>query len=555
LDDWSYGRSVKTLLEEGRLYYDGWNTPTLTLQVLYGALFCLPFGFSFETLRIASLVAGLAGGLGTYVLLREASASVFVAVIGSMTLMLNPAYFQHSFTFMTDVPFTALAVISAVFFLRSLRTGSDRDLVIGTVLASCATLVRQPGLAVPIGFGVTLLGTSTFDKRVLVRSVLPVAVTLFVLFVHSSFIDYLKMTPVMAGAFQESIIARLDNQGAIGVVWDAIKIGEALFAHISLFVLPCLLVLLACWLPEQEMTPRTKRLLFAFSPVLLLLLYWRFWAPDLPVRIFGMAHIVIHGPRPWVAGDEPHLFRQILWLFEMVATALMLYLIAAHMVLYSRGKRLGSRARLAGLIFGITTAFFLIAPFVLAGRFDERYLIPVIPFAVLVLVSLINPIGTVNVSGGQAMMLVGGIVILIAYSLVSIFYSHDYLLCNRVRWDAVNFLVHEKNIDPRAIDGGLAVNGWYLFSADCPLRERYSNWRSEGGGWWRNDAAEFVIGFSKHKKKGVLSNQSQNLSGPRPRIIWESRFDGWLPSTVNSMVVCREPGCEAFFSVEMNKIE
>ena len=98
LDDWSYARSVKTLIEEGRLYYDGWNTPTLTFQVLYGALFCLPFGFSFEALRIASLVAGLAGVLGTYALLREASASVFVAVIGSMTLMFNPGYFQHAFT-------------------------------------------------------------------------------------------------------------------------------------------------------------------------------------------------------------------------------------------------------------------------------------------------------------------------------------------------------------------------------------------------------------------------------------------------------------------------
>jgi hypothetical protein len=64
LDDWSYGRSVKTLVEQGTLQYDGWNAPTLFFQVLYGALFCLPFGFSFEALRISTLVAGLAGGLG-----------------------------------------------------------------------------------------------------------------------------------------------------------------------------------------------------------------------------------------------------------------------------------------------------------------------------------------------------------------------------------------------------------------------------------------------------------------------------------------------------------
>lgn len=66
LDEWSYGRSVMHLVEHGELRYDGWNAPTLFLQVLYGALFAWLFGFSFEVLRFSTLIAGLAGGIGTY---------------------------------------------------------------------------------------------------------------------------------------------------------------------------------------------------------------------------------------------------------------------------------------------------------------------------------------------------------------------------------------------------------------------------------------------------------------------------------------------------------
>ena len=118
------------------------------MQVLYGALFCLPFGFSFEALRISVLLAGLAGGLATYAFLRQASGTKVIAALGALVFMLNPVYFQHSFTFMTDVPFAALSVMSGVFYLRALRTGSSRDAAVGTALACAATLIRQIGLAI-----------------------------------------------------------------------------------------------------------------------------------------------------------------------------------------------------------------------------------------------------------------------------------------------------------------------------------------------------------------------------------------------------------------------
>lgn len=71
-DDWSFGRPVAELVEEGRFELTGWMSMTFVVQLLWGALFCLPAGFSFTALRLSSLSAGLIGVLATYLVVREA---------------------------------------------------------------------------------------------------------------------------------------------------------------------------------------------------------------------------------------------------------------------------------------------------------------------------------------------------------------------------------------------------------------------------------------------------------------------------------------------------
>ena len=53
-DDWAYAQSVKSLLETGNFQLPGWAVANLLPQALWGALFCLPFGFSFTALRKSS---------------------------------------------------------------------------------------------------------------------------------------------------------------------------------------------------------------------------------------------------------------------------------------------------------------------------------------------------------------------------------------------------------------------------------------------------------------------------------------------------------------------
>ena len=57
-DDWSYSRAVQNLIEHGRLELTGFTSMPLIAQVFWGALFCLPFGFSFTALRFYGEVWG-----------------------------------------------------------------------------------------------------------------------------------------------------------------------------------------------------------------------------------------------------------------------------------------------------------------------------------------------------------------------------------------------------------------------------------------------------------------------------------------------------------------
>jgi hypothetical protein len=160
-DESSYGTTVRQLLETGDFRPLPWSVAPSLTHVLWGALFCLPTGFSFTALRLATLTAATLGLLGTYVLVRDAGRPAWLALHTALWLGLDPLYLELSYTFMTDVPFTAALIWSAVFYARALKTGTAFETTVGTLLAMAATLSRQlaSGLGDP-GFG----GTRGVDR-------------------------------------------------------------------------------------------------------------------------------------------------------------------------------------------------------------------------------------------------------------------------------------------------------------------------------------------------------------------------------------------------------
>src|SRR6185295_2617646 len=92
----------------------------------------------------------------------------------------NPIYFALPNTYMTAVPFTTLAILSALFFVRHLQKGSAVDLILGAAFALATILCSQLGLFLPFAFGPALLLKHGFQRRWIIRAVLPLIVSIAV---------------------------------------------------------------------------------------------------------------------------------------------------------------------------------------------------------------------------------------------------------------------------------------------------------------------------------------------------------------------------------------
>ena len=190
-DDWAYGWSVKVLVETGDFRLSDWTAVNLLPQVLWGAVFSLPGGFSFTALRFSTLTLGLVGVLATYGLLREIKASPGVSLVGALVVALNPIYFALSNSFMSDVPSFALATGAGYFLLRGLRRHTVRDLVAGIVLAIVSILNRQTGLILLPAFAAAWVARQGLSPRSLVAAGVP---TLVGGAVYVSYAEWLETT-------------------------------------------------------------------------------------------------------------------------------------------------------------------------------------------------------------------------------------------------------------------------------------------------------------------------------------------------------------------------
>jgi hypothetical protein len=148
-DDWTYAWSVEHLLKTGELQILDWSVHYPFAQILWGALFCLPYGFSFSALRVSTVVLAWLGALALYGTLRELGRARSESLIATVVLVANPVFFVLSFSFMTDVPFLSFANVAFFFIVRGLSRKSSLEIYAGCIFAACALFIRQIAVAIP----------------------------------------------------------------------------------------------------------------------------------------------------------------------------------------------------------------------------------------------------------------------------------------------------------------------------------------------------------------------------------------------------------------------
>ena len=151
-DDWAFAYVVAGICSEGKVHPSGWIAMTLIAHALWGAVFVklLPALGIHGALRAGVFAMAAVGAGSVFVLLRDAGRPRWLAWLTAFAVFTGPISLPLTFTFMTDITYLALSLVSLCGYVRWVRSGKWNWAVMGAVFAIAATLVRQYGVLVPV---------------------------------------------------------------------------------------------------------------------------------------------------------------------------------------------------------------------------------------------------------------------------------------------------------------------------------------------------------------------------------------------------------------------
>jgi len=156
-DDWAFSETVKHFLETGHYRLNAWLAPNMPFQTMWGALFCLPFGYSFSALRVSTIVLSVIGLVAFRALALEQGLSRGASDLLTFCLASSPLVFKLTLTYLSDLPFLAMTLVSILLYTRALRNERWLDWVAASVAASATIFIRQFGMAILGGLAIVWL--------------------------------------------------------------------------------------------------------------------------------------------------------------------------------------------------------------------------------------------------------------------------------------------------------------------------------------------------------------------------------------------------------------
>lgn len=140
-DDWSYVQSARVLAQTGHIVYNGWTSAMLGWQLFLGALFARLFGPSFTAIRASTLLIALITAFLTQRILVRAGVCSRNATIGTLALVLSPIFLPLAVSFMTDVGGLFCVVLCLYSCLRALQAQTDRSVLAWLAFAALSNAV------------------------------------------------------------------------------------------------------------------------------------------------------------------------------------------------------------------------------------------------------------------------------------------------------------------------------------------------------------------------------------------------------------------------------
>lgn len=469
-DDWSYAKDVKTFVEENRLTFDSWGAMTLVVQTLWGTLFCKIFGFSFTVLRFSNLLLSWVAILGCYHLFKESGKSSQIAFWGTLLVIFNPFYFCLSYSYMTEVPFLAFFLWASFFFIKSINSGNTRHIVLATILTVLATLIRQPGLLLPIAFLLVFFLKNKLSFKVISQGILPFIATFSALHL---FVTWRRTHYGLSSNFGQ-VDQLIHNFISGGFFENIADHAHSFFTYWGLFILPLIIFLIpAFW----KSTTNLQKLLSVIIALFLSYPYFGYLHTAMLGNVFYNFGMGLN-PLPTLTENHPITLDPNAWekviLIGFISGILLLKWMNIRLfqiVLFLKNKtsvnvNWASVFAFAGIIGYFT---FLM----LGNHFFDRYTLTIFPFIVLLLLpnQVKSPVGLfIKSLAGVGLILLG------AFSVAA---THDLLSWNRARWQTIDHSLNNMQISPHQLDGGFEFNHYMGGGTKKHILQEEVDWWTE----------------------------------------------------------------------------
>ena len=450
LDDWTYAWSVEWLLQHGELKVLDWSAHLNMFHIIWGALFCIPFGFSFAALRASTFVLSLSCQLALYHLLRDAGVSRRDARIGTAVLAVNPIFFVLSFSFMTDIPFLAAVLWCAVATARALRRQTNGPFVLALLLACVAIGIRLVGAVLPVAIALTFAlapGGLRGNRWRSLAALLPLLFLALLLAWASAATHHVAQAQDFATT--SVVAARLT-----ALSWALPFLPRALITTISFVAVVlggALLPLTAAALRGRS-APRASVVLGGLTAIFVIGELVGSPAPlafDRPA-IWSLVELGI--AEPLVPAFQPNPL-PLGW--SAVTTIAAVSSSAIWFAVVTRVRPGPSEEFLVWLLLGYAAAIAVL------WFFHDRYALPLFPAAIALFLGA-NSLARPKLA----------IAIIAMFGALSLVGMRDHLGYSRALWQAVQEL-HARGAADSEIDGGYVVNGWPALRASRARRTRY----------------------------------------------------------------------------------
>lgn len=472
-DDWAYTKSVQWLAEDGELKTVDWPAMNLLGQTLIGTLWCKIVGFSFFKLRILTILISLLTLIYTHKLFITLFKHSTIAMLGTITIMVNPLFINMSFSFMTEVYFLWPIVMALYFLIRYFQDDTKISRLFLFFIFTClAITVRQTGILLLLS-GV-LVGL-WFTRGSLIKQgflVLLCIIGLVFYFYLQSFImhqfnknpSYMGSGSVLNEVLQRNLSAQMFY-----------RTGTILLLA-GLFLLPLTWPL---FMENSKILSKKQqflRMAIMIPFVIPMIREFTFFPHGNVFYAFGLGPLTLKDQL--LLNQSPNQQGVLLLLLQIISFSGGLLLIHGliHVCLTQLSK---NSTFFFPVLTGAVFILMLCASFFLPTFFFDRYmLILFIPASILLAAALYKfPVFKLNFS----YLCIG------VFFIFGILASKTYFAWNNARWNALTDLIDNKAVSPKEIDGGFEFNGWYQTAKVNQHPEK---------SWWFVEDDKYVVCFS-----------------------------------------------------------